>query len=197
MQSIQLLNQLQAAVREITAFTHFLEKETPHQLAEAPAVNQWSVAQILEHLNSYGRYYLPAIENALQKTNTTPTPFFKPGWLGNYFTSLMLSGKNGIIGKKMQSPKNHVPSTDVNPHLAITAFLDQQQQLLCLLETAKTKNIGKIRVPISLSRFIKLKAGDTFRFLIAHEQRHFLQIKNVLMALGGFSDKYPAIHPAA
>jgi len=31
-----------------------------------PGAGQWSAAQCLEHLNSYGRYYLPAIEKALR-----------------------------------------------------------------------------------------------------------------------------------
>jgi hypothetical protein len=30
---------------------------------------------------------------------------------------------------------------------------------------------------------IKLKLGDTFRFFIAHEQRHFIQIQNTLQLL--------------
>jgi hypothetical protein len=28
-----------------------------------------------------------------------------------------------------------------------------------------------------------LKLGDTFRFIIAHEQRHFVQIRNTLEAV--------------
>ena len=40
--------------------------------------------------------------------------------------------------------------------------------------------MGKIRISISISRFVKLKLGDTFRFLIAHEQRHFVQVARTL-----------------
>jgi hypothetical protein len=62
----------------------------------------------------------------------------------------------------------------------ISNFLDQQFTLLNLLQDAKRKDIGAIRTPVSISRVIKLKTGDTFRFLIAHEQRHFIQIDNTL-----------------
>ena len=75
-------------------------------------------------------------------------------------------------------------------------LLEQQHYLVDLLESAKSKNIGSIRTPISISRFIKLKVGDTFRFLIAHEQRHFVQIENVLTALIGITNKFPATHSA-
>jgi len=39
---------------------------SPDRLLKQPAVNKWSAAQCLEHLNSYGRYYLPEIEYAIQ-----------------------------------------------------------------------------------------------------------------------------------
>jgi uncharacterized damage-inducible protein DinB len=39
-------------------------------------------------------------------------------------------------------------------------------------------------VPISIAKFIKIRLGDTFRFLIAHQQRHFAQVANTLKALG-------------
>lgn len=197
MQSSQLLNQLQANVRQLTVFAHFLQQEPSSLLLENPAPDKWSVAQVLEHLNGYGNYYLPLLEKEIFNSNKPALAEFKPGWLGNYFTKLMLPGEDGKIGKKMQAPKNRRPPTNLNPKEVLVTFLSHQQQLLDLLEKAKTKNIGVIRIPISINRFIKLKAGDTFRFLVAHEQRHFYQIKNVLMELGSFSGKYPAIHLAA
>ena len=39
----------------------------PAKLLKQPGENKWSAAQCLEHLNSYGRYYLPAIESAINK----------------------------------------------------------------------------------------------------------------------------------
>lgn len=80
----------------------------------------------------------------------------------------------------MKSPKDHRPAAFLDPVPVLATFIKDQYVLLDLLEKAKAKNIGRIRVPVSLSRFIRLKAGDTFRFLVAHEQRHFLQIKQVL-----------------
>jgi hypothetical protein len=68
--------------------------------------------------------------------------------------------------------------------------------LLDLLELAKSKNIGAIRTPISISRWIKLKLGDTFRFFVAHEQRHFVQINNALVTIRDTKDILPAAHPA-
>jgi hypothetical protein len=48
---------------------------------------------------------------------------------------------------------------------------------------ALSTDMGKLRLPISISKLIKLKAGDTFRFLIAHQQRHFVQLQNAMNVL--------------
>jgi hypothetical protein len=159
----------------------------------------WSVAQILEHLNSYGRYYLPEIASVIahaEKKNAQPSAIFHSGWLGDYFTRMMLPGKDGKIANRMQSPKNHRPPVGLNVNDVLDEWLQQQYQLLELLDRAKKINIGKARVPVSISRWIKLKLGDTFRFFIAHEQRHFVQADNTLKSLGATTDRYPVNLPA-
>ena len=62
----------------------------------------------------------------------------------------------------------------------LSEFINHQHHLLNLLQIARTANLEYNRVPISLTKLIKLKLGDTFRFFIAHEQRHFLQIERTL-----------------
>ena len=175
-----MLEELQADTREIILATTKLLQEDRELLTQAPTEGRWSVAQVIEHLNSYGRYYLPAIESALKESNAAPAEWFKPGWLGDYFTRTMLPGKNGQIVNKMQSPKDHRPQPVLQSRPVIDEFLKQEQWLLELLEHAKGANLGKTRIPITLSKFIKLKLGDTFRFLIAHHQRHFVQVGNTL-----------------
>ncbi|MCG2614709.1 DinB family protein [Terrimonas sp. NA20] len=178
-----LIDQLQANTRQLIATATFLKNEDPGVLLQQPGPGKWSVIQVLEHLNSYSDYYLPALQTGLSK-NAPATLDFKSGWLGNYFTNSMLP-KEGEVRNKMKAPKNHRPSFHADAKPVIEKFLQQQHQLLGLLEIARQKNIGKIRIPISLAKFIKLKAGDTFRFLIAHEQRHFVQIRNTIEAVTG------------
>lgn len=191
--SIELLEQLQADIRQLILRANYLQTIDPGLLLQEPARGKWSVIQVLEHLNSYGRYYLLAIERSLEKDKPA-TEVFKPGWLGNYFTKLMRPGENGVIINKMQSPKNHRPSKYLDALPVLTTFLEQQHYLLELLESAKSKNISSIRTPVSISKLIRLKVGDTFRFLIAHEQRHFAQIDNTLAMIKGTISIFPAAH---
>ena len=60
MQSIGLLEDLQSDTRQIILATNYLLQEDPEILVQQPAPDKWSVAQAIEHLNTYGRYYLPA-----------------------------------------------------------------------------------------------------------------------------------------
>lgn len=171
-----LLDTLQSQVREMILEADRLRHLPLATLQTQPAPGRWSVAQVMEHLNFYNAHYLPAIDAALQRHHTTPGTTFHPGWLGDYFTKLMQPGENGTIVKKMKAPKKAVPAATPDGHAQVDRFIAYQQQLLELLDRAKQSNLGSIRIPTSLSRLIALKLGDTFRFLIAHQQRHFVQI---------------------
>jgi hypothetical protein len=194
-ESDHLIDLLQADVRKLILTATHLQSMDPEALHERPSVKKWNVVQILEHLNSYGRYYLLAIEKSMRQ-HRPAVARFSPGWLGDYFTRLMKPAEDGQVHHKMQSPKDHRPPKDLDFLPVLNEFLEQQRYLLDLLALAREKNIGRIRVPISLSKFIRLKLGDTFRFVIAHEQRHFVQIHTTLAAVKEAKDKLPVILPA-
>jgi len=153
------------------------------QFSQRPAPGSWSANECLQHLNSYGLYYLPAIENAIKHSgiHEKGIPVFYSGWLGNYFTRIMIPGTNEKRAKKMKSPKAHQPSSMIiESHAVISTFIEQQEKLLQLLEAAKQVDLNKTRVPISISKFIRLKLGDTFNFFVMHICRHVLQAQNAL-----------------
>jgi hypothetical protein len=177
MNSNILLEQLQADTRQMILQCGQLEGIPDETLGQPPGVGKWSVAQILEHLNVYARYYLEAIELKLHLNHTLPRNHFSPGWWGNYFTSLMKPTANRTLAKTMKAPKNAVPSAFPDAREMLQEFIQHQHRLLNLLQIAKTVNIGRVRIATSLTKLITLKLGDTFRFFIAHEQRHFLQIE--------------------
>lgn len=150
------------------------------RLLSQPAPGKWSAVQCLDHLNSYGRYYLPAIEKAVSKVGTVKSVFFNSGWLGNYFYKSMLVDNSGAPVTKMNSPKNHRPHENLQPGKVLNEFICQQEKLLILLSKAKSVDISKARVPISIAPFIKIKLGDTFLFFIAHINRHLLQAQRAI-----------------
>ncbi|HRI59277.1 MAG TPA: DinB family protein [Saprospiraceae bacterium] len=155
----------------------------PEALAAQPSPAQWSAAQCLEHLNIYGRYYLPAIEKAIQEAQqkgSHSAEHFNPGWLGDYFAKLMRPKPDGHLKSKMKAPKNAVPSANPDPRAMLAEFIDQQEKLLQLLAAAGTVNLNRVRIPISIAPWLRLKLGDTFLFFTAHIERHLLQAERAI-----------------
>lgn len=150
---------------------------------QQPSPGSWSAMQCLGHLNAYGRYYLPAIERAIDMARLKHQPAvetFTPGWLGNYFTKLMLPGEDGVAVKKMKAPKNYTIANEADSDEIIATFINQQETLLVLLQQARYVNLNKIRIPVSIAKLIKLKLGDVFMFLIAHNLRHVKQAERAI-----------------
>lgn len=160
------------------------------QLTQQPAPGKWSAAQCLEHLNSYGHYYLPAIEKAIRKVSGAhPSVHFKSSWLGNYFYKLMLPAENGLPAKMMKSPAKHAPASSLNGKEVLNEFISQLEKLEQLLTKARNININKASVGISIMPLLKLKLGDVFLFIVAHNTRHLLQAERALKSWNHSPDK--------
>lgn len=175
----QTENHLQIAV-------HDFQVLSPVHLLHQPEPGKWSAAQCLQHLNAYGKYYLPAIETSIQANlqKHQPAEQFVSGMLGNYFTKLILpKGEAGSI-TKMSAPKNYRPSGALDAHAVVAEFIDQQEKTLKLLDAAHQVNLTRAKTPISISKWIRLRLGDTFFFVIAHNYRHVLQAQRALATAG-------------
>jgi uncharacterized damage-inducible protein DinB len=113
--------------------------------------------------------------------------------LGNYFTRMMLPQNVMGATNKMKAPKGYRPELVQDATKVLEEFLAHQNKLLQLLELSRQQDLNSIRIPVSITKMIKLKLGDTFRFLIAHEQRHMVQARNAVKALGIATDKFPVV----
>jgi len=195
--SEELIEQLQDDVRKLIAAAQHLQQADSVKLGYPPAEGQWSAIQVLEHLNMYSRYYLPAIERAMVQIPKEVNAWFVPGFFGNYFTNMMMPKNVYEIRNKMKAHRSYRPERGVNVEGVFKEFLEHQNKLLHLLETARKRNLETVRIPIFLSRMIRLKLGDLFRFLVAHEQRHMIQARNAIKATGVATDKFPVILEAA
>jgi hypothetical protein len=147
------------------------------RLLQRPSTASWSVAECLWHLNSYGRYYLPRIDQGLA-TPVPADPVFYSTWLGSWFTQLMKPGPRMM---KMSAFKKHVPPPALEPYNVVAEFIQQQEVLLALLRRARSADLNRIRIGISISPWLKMKLGDVFQFLVAHQERHMVQAAQVAM----------------
>jgi uncharacterized damage-inducible protein DinB len=162
-------------------------------LAYCPDKSKWSVVQVLEHLNAYNRHYLPLIEKNLAVVTHGNSPVFTPGFWGDLFTKKMKPTNVYQIKNKMKAMKAYTFPNSLNVETVLKEFQAHQDQLLKLLELAKSRDLNTIHIPITITSFVKLKLGDMFRFLIAHEQRHMIQARNTLKEVGVTTDRFPVI----
>jgi hypothetical protein len=191
--SDDLLNELQEDVRRIKTAAQHIQGADPRKLIYQTHPEKWSVVQVLEHLNAYGRYYIPAIDKSLAFKSAEPSVWFNSGFLGNYFTNSMKPTNVYEIKNKMKTMKAYNFKNSLNVEQVLNEFLQQQDRLIQLMDLARTRNLNEIRIPITISKMVKLKLGDIFRFLVAHEQRHMIQARNTLQQTGVSTDKFPVI----
>lgn len=142
-----------------------------------PATGSWSALECMEHLNRYGNFYLPEIQRRIAQSPHPASAQFKSGWLGNYFAKSLLP-KEKL--NKMKTFSNMDPMGSELGREVLHTFIAQQEQTLALLQEAKNVDLSKTRTAISISSWIKLRLGDTFRVLIYHNQRHVVQAERAL-----------------
>ncbi|MNY65718.1 DinB superfamily protein [compost metagenome] len=98
--------------------------------------------------------------------------------MGAYFTRMMdpETGK-----RKFKAFKGHIPPSDLDSAAVVGEFIRQQEELLYLLRKGVEKDLDAIRIPVSILPFIRMKIGDVFQFIVAHDERHMRQAKRNLL----------------
>lgn len=177
MNTTTLLNDLKKRTKTAIKDVQPLKNLSLEKLNWKSTPDSWSILECLEHLNLYGDFYLPEIEQRMLSSTLKSDDIFKSGFMGNYFAKSMLP-KEPL--NKMKTFKDKNPLNSDLDSTCIDRFLLQQEKMLELLDMAQDKNLNKINTAISISKWIKLKLGDTFRIVIYHNQRHLVQAQNVL-----------------
>lgn len=173
----QLLKELTTQVKEHLEYATSLKAQTEAALNYRKTSESWSALECIEHLNRYGNFYLPEIEIRINQSHSKPEPQFKSGLLGNYFAESM---RPKAKLNKMKTFKKMNPIHSKLDKTVLDTFIKQQEELLQLLDKSKSISLNKTKTSISITNLIKLKLGDTFRFLIYHNERHILQAKRAI-----------------
>ncbi len=176
----QLLTQLKTDLGRQIKQTRNLNQLSYEALNWRERTETWSVLECIEHLKRYNDFYIPEIKNKMDGTPAKANLQFRSGWLGNYFANAMLP-KEQL--NKMNTFKEMNP---LNSRLDMVLLENFEQQLISLnqlVERAKEYDLSKIKTSVSISKWIKLRLGDTFRVVVNHQTRHFAQIDKVIKAM--------------
>jgi len=138
---------------------------------------KWSVLECLEHLNLYGDFYIPEFKKQIKNSRHPARQLFKSGWFGNYCAKSMLPDK----GMSMRTFKDKDPNGSQLDLSCLQRFVEQQQQMIQLFEDAATVDLAKTKTALTLP-LLKMRLGDTFRFITNHSKRHMAQAQRAIAA---------------
>jgi hypothetical protein len=111
--SDELLNELKKHVQNHIDFSKSLLEISEKILQHKPITTSWSVLECLEHLNLYGNFYLPEIQQKINTSKHKHHQKFKSGFLGHKFATDMLPKANMKTMNTFKS-KNPIQSTRKN-----------------------------------------------------------------------------------
>jgi hypothetical protein len=145
--------------------------------------NSWSINEIFSHLNQYAAYYHKAFKRKIEKTRfREPRENFISSPLGRSAWKSMKLGNARNIKRRFKAPRSYNPT--LNPELVkgvdVDTFLNGQEELLQIFEAAKSINIRKAKIAISISKIVRLRFGDALLFVVYHNERHMQQALNLM-----------------
>lgn len=175
MKTIDLISELTSITQTNINQAEQMKRYSPEMANWQPGAGRWSALECLEHLNRYGDFYIPEIETRLSEHSPDPQQNFRPGILGNYFANSVKPE-----AKRMDTFKSMNPTrSSVRPDV-LKEFLKQQEQMIDIIKRSADYNLQKVKTNISISKFLRLRLGDTLRVVIYHNERHMLQAKRAI-----------------
>ncbi|MBI2259789.1 MAG: DinB family protein [Flavobacteriia bacterium] len=143
----------------------------------------WNILEIFAHLNKFASYYHLTFERIISKTKfKTPKENFVSSPLGRSAWKSMKLGNSKNVKRRLKSLRQFNPLFDKQLVSGNDEkdFVENLKQLSEIIEKAKQVNIRKVKIPISISKIIRLRLGDALLFVVYHNERHIQQAVNIL-----------------
>jgi hypothetical protein len=102
--------------------------------------------------------------------------------LGKSAWKSMKLGRLNNVKRKFKAAKGNNPILHPSIILGdeLARFVKHQRRLLEIIDEASKVNMRRVKIPISISKIIRLRLGDALLFVVYHNERHMQQISNVL-----------------
>lgn len=156
---------------------------TEEQLNWKPSKESWNILEIFSHLDEFARYYHNAFSKKVDTTRfTEPKEIFLSSPMGKSAWKSMKLGNARNVKRKFKAQRTNNPSIvpSIVKATAIEDFVNYQNELKEIFERAKTINVRKSKIGISISKIVRLRFGDALLFVVYHNQRHIQQAINLL-----------------
>ena len=148
-----------------------------------PSEDKWSIAECFVHLNKTLAIYIPQmVERTKEKQKyIEQDKTFKLSWIGKMAVKSMTPKPDSSIPFKMKTFKTLKPNmSKSNSYEILNEFLGFQNMMLNVIEDLDGMSLTKPKIVTVIGPIIKMRIGDALHFMVAHNQRHITQAKNVL-----------------
>ena len=181
---------LEELLQQSNELGHFVENEVAGldetTLTKKPNEKTWSIIEVVDHLNKVYDQYLDNFEDAIASAPELE------GESNEHKQSIL--GRMGIYSMRPKGRKRRFkmktfdffePGND-NGQIAETleAFKSNKNRFNDLIKLARTREVIRKKMPTAMGPRFKMYVGECFEFVLAHEQRHVVQISNILEAQG-------------
>jgi hypothetical protein len=161
-----------------------ISAENEELLHKKPEANRWSALEVIEHLNRTHKLYLQRLEEVISKSEKTDEPMDEYGYsFGVKYVIEVLKPKNGKRRMKMKTFSVFQPSDNLEANEVMDMFFKDRTELQNLIEETRFIDHSKLKINSPLRPILKFKLGEAYEFLLAHEKRHILQIRETLQLL--------------
>jgi len=178
----QLIQQLHAdlseVIKEVNQRVESVKDLEHLNLPEAD--RKWSMLQCVAHMTLAAQVYVDNTDKAFGKhEKRDPNYEFRSHWRSDFFTNRIAPDANAIIKNRIRTIKSMYPKEILDKEQTLNEFNDLHNRMLNQLEIARNYDLNKIKIPSAVGPILKFRLGDGFRFVIAHAQRHIVQLKRI------------------
>jgi hypothetical protein len=172
-----VINDLEKAIIQVTRLTENLDEKT---LNLPETEGKWSMLQCIEHITLATAIY---VKNFSEKLDGQQLPVakdsYKGHWKGRMFAKMNAPKPEGEIPMKLKTFKFLEPKSQLHSQSVLAEFEQVHAQMIDLVEKCRGVNIDRIKVPTALGPMVKLRLGEALRFIVAHTQRHLVQLERI------------------
>jgi hypothetical protein len=171
---IQSLESAQSHLRRLT------DKLSESDWNRKPAVDQWSAAECVEHLNLTSRAYIPRLRDAVARAGEvrhSPTQHYGHdalGWfLSKMFGPLRHLGKFKVL--RVKTTPAFVPKAGRSRTEILSDFVRLQTDLISLTRSADGLPIDDVKIVSPFGGRMKYNAYSALVIVSRHQHRHLEQ----------------------
>lgn len=175
----QLITDLLDRTELLKANTQVLGRLTDDQLQYSPGPGKWSIAEIYAHLNLCLDQYIRVILSHITLAPDSPSDAYRSGLLGDWVYERAMPRPDGTVLRQKARKDWHADAAAIDVRDELNRFERHCDALDDILRHAASKDLRRIRVPFFMPHFLRLRLGDTLRYLVAHGERHLLQAQRV------------------